>query len=76
MTRIGRFRLGFAQVSMIAVFIVLSLCAVFAAFDQARPENPMPLSGIIISNESMALLATLVYGIIAHFVIAIRYKKK
>ncbi len=76
MISIGRFRLGFAQVSMIVVFILLSVCAVVAAFHQARTEYSMPLSGIIIANESMALLATLVYGIIAHVVIAIRCKKK
>ena len=48
---------------MIIVFIVLSVCAVVAAFHQARPEYPMRLSGLIIINEGMALLATLVYGI-------------
>ena len=71
MIRIGRYKLGFAPLSMIVVFIILSVCAVIAAFQQARPEWPMPLSALIIINEGMALLATLVYGIFVHFAIAI-----
>lgn len=71
MIQIGRYRLGFAQLSMIVVFIVLSVCAIVAAFQQAKPEWPMPLSHIIIINEGLALLATLVYGIFVHFAIAI-----
>lgn len=47
------------------------ICAIVAAFHQARPEFPVPLSHIIIINEGMVLLATLVYGIFAHFAIAI-----
>ncbi len=57
--------------SMIVVFIVLSVCAIAAAFHQSRPEWPMPLSGLILINEGMALLATLVYGIFVHFAIEI-----
>ncbi len=71
MIQIGRYKLGFAPLSMIVVFIVLSGCAIFTAFQQARPEWPMPLSHIIIINEGMALLATLVYGIFVHFAIAV-----
>lgn len=71
MIQIGRYRLGFAPLSMIVVFIVLSVCAVIVAFQQARPEWPMPLSNLIIINEGMALLATLVYGIFVHFAISI-----
>lgn len=71
MIQIGRYRLGFAPLSMIVVFIVLSVYSVIAAFQQARPEWPMPLSYLIIINEGMALLATLVYGIFVHFAIAI-----
>ena len=71
MIQIGRYKLGFAPVSMIVVFIALSLCAIVAALQQARPEWPMPLSHIIIINEGMALLATLVYGIFVHFAIVI-----
>lgn len=71
MIQIGRYRLGFAPLSMIVVFIVLSVCAVIAAFQQARPEWTMPLSYLIIINEGMALLATLVYGIFVHFAISI-----
>ena len=63
--------MGFVPLSMIVVFIVLSVCAIVAAFHQARPEWPMPLSYIIIINVGMALLATLVYGIFAHFAIVI-----
>jgi len=71
MIQIGRYRLGFAPLSMIVVFIVLSVCAVIVAFQQVRPEWPMPLSYLIIINEGMALLVTLVYGIFVHFAIAI-----
>ena len=77
MIQFGRYKLGFTPLSMIVVFIVLSMCAIVAAFHQARPEYPMPLSYNIIINEGIALLATLVYGIFAHFAIAIinRLKK-
>lgn len=71
MIRIGRYRFGLAAASMIVVFVVLSVCAVVAALHQARPEYPMPLSGLILINEGMALLATMVYGIVVHFLIAI-----
>ena len=71
MIEFGRYKIGFAPLSMIVVFIVLSACAVIAAFQQASPESPMTLSGFILINESMALLATLVYGIFVHFAIAI-----
>ncbi|WP_304406057.1 hypothetical protein [Muribaculum intestinale] len=71
MIQLGKYKLGFAPLSMIVVFIVLSVCAIVAAFQQARPEWPMPLSGIILINEGMALLVTLVYGIFVHFAIAI-----
>ncbi len=71
MIQIGRYKLGFAPLSMIAVFIVLSVCAIVAAFQQARPEFPMPLAYTIMINEGMALLATIVYGIFVHFAIAI-----
>lgn len=71
MIQIGRYKLGFAPLSMIVVFIVLSVCAIVAAFQQARPEWSMPLSHIILINEGMALLVTLVYGIFTHFAISI-----
>lgn len=71
MIQIGRYKLRFAPVSMIVVFIVLSVCAVVAAIQQSRPEWPMPLWGNIIINECMALVVTLVYGIFAHFAITI-----
>ena len=71
MIQIGKYKLRFPQLSMIVVFIVLSACAVVAAFDQARPEWPLPLSHILLINEVMALAATLVYGILTHFIIAI-----
>lgn len=71
MIRIGRFRIGFIAVSVVAVFIALSACAVISAVRQARPEWPMPLSSLILTNEVMALAATLVYGIVAHFVAVI-----
>lgn len=71
MIQIGKYKLGFAPLSMIIVFIVLSVCAIAAAFQQAKPEWSMPLSHIIIINEGMAVLATLVYGIFVHFAITI-----
>ena len=76
MIQIGRYKLGVAPVSMIIVFIVLSMCAVITAFHQANPEYPMPLSGLIMINEGMALLATLVYGIFVHFAIALIHRLK
>lgn len=69
--KIGKYEFGFAPVSMTIIFIVLSVIAVLSAFYQVRPEWPMPLSSLLIINESMALLATLVYGIILHFISAI-----
>ena len=71
MIRIGKFELGFAPLSMMAVFIILSVVAVLSAVRQARPEWPMPLSSLIIINEIMALIATLVYGILLHLTIAL-----
>ena len=76
MIQIGRYKLGVAPVSIIIVFIVLSMCAVITAFHQAKPEYPMPLSGLIMINEGMALLATLVYGIFVHFAIALIHRLK
>ena len=66
MIQIGKYRFGFLPVSMIVVFILLSICAILTAIRQARPEWPMPLWNIILINEGMALLGTLVYGIIVH----------
>lgn len=66
MIQIGKYRFGFLPVSMMVVFILLSICAILAAIRQARPEWPMPLWNIILINEGMALLGTLVYGIIVH----------
>lgn len=69
--KIGKYEFGFAPVSMITIFIVLSVIAVLSAINQAKSEWPMPLSSLLIINESMALLATLVYGIILHLISAI-----
>lgn len=69
--RIGKFEFGIAPLSMMAVFIVLSIFAVLSAINQARPEWPMPLSSLIIINEAMALLVTLVYGITLHLVMSL-----
>lgn len=71
MIQICRFKFGFAVASTVIVFIVLTVCAIVAALNQSRPESPMPLSGLLITNEGMALLATLVYGIFAHFILSI-----
>lgn len=66
--RIGRFRLGFAPLSMISVFIILTVIAIISAFRQVSPECPMPLSGYIFVNESLALAGTLVCGVALHFI--------
>ena len=71
MIRIGKYRMGFAAASMAVVFGALSVCAVVAACRQARPEWPVPLWQLIVINECLALLFTLVYGILAHFAIAL-----
>ncbi|MDE5793249.1 MAG: hypothetical protein K2I08_00840 [Muribaculaceae bacterium] len=68
MIRIGRFEFGFAPLSMVILFIVLSIFAISSALSQARPEWSMPVSGLIIINESVALVATLVYGILVHLI--------
>lgn len=78
MIQIGRFRFGFAVASTIVVFVVLTVCAIVAALNQSRSESPMPLSALLIINEGMALLATLIYGIFAHFILAIieKFRKR
>ena len=77
MLQIGRYKIGFASLSMVVVFIVLSLCVIFETFHQYRQEWPMPLSHIIIIYEGLALMITLVYGILVHFIISIiNYFKK
>lgn len=76
MIQIGRYKFGFAVASSIVVFIALSTCAIVTAISQARPEWPMSLTGIIVVNESMALLVTLIYGIFAHFIVALINKRK
>lgn len=69
--RIGRYEFGFAPISMAVVFIVLSMVAVLSALRQARPEWPMPVSGLIMINESVALFATLVYGILVRVIMTL-----
>ena len=77
MLQIGKYKIGFAPLSMVVVFIVLSLCVIFVTFHQYRQEWSMPLSHIIIINEGLALMITLVYGILVHFVMSIiNYFKK
>lgn len=76
MIRIGRYEFGLAPVSMVVVFIVLSTCALITAFHQSRPDWTIPLSHRILINESIALLATLVYGIFIHFIIALIHRNK
>lgn len=72
MIRIGKFEFGFAPLSMVILFIVSSIFAISSAVSQARPEYPMSVSGLIIINESVALLATLVYGILLHVIMTLR----
>ncbi len=69
-----KLQIGVAQLSMIVLFIILSVYALISAFNQARPEWSMPLSNLIIINETMALAITLVYGIVLHFVMIIATK--
>lgn len=76
MLQIGKYKIGFAPLSMIAVFIVLSVYSIVTALQQYRPEWSMPLSYIIIIKEGMALLATIVYGIMVHFIISMINKFK
>lgn len=71
MIQIGKYRFGFAPVSMFIVFIVLSAGAVITAVHQSRPEWPMPLSQLILVNETLALIVTLIYGILTHIAFAI-----
>lgn len=77
MIQIGQYKFGFAPLSMIAVFIVLTACAVVASVTRDNLYSPLPLSVRMLINEGMALMATLVYGIFAHFAIIIinRLKK-
>lgn len=70
MIRIGKFEMGFAPLSMAIMFLFLSIFAILSALSQAKPESPMPLSSLIIINETMALLATLVYGIFVHLIMS------
>lgn len=71
MITIGKYQFGFAPFSMIIVFVVLSAYAVITSIRQYTPQYPMPLSLILLVNEGIALVATLVYGIIAQLTLAI-----
>ena len=71
MIQIGRFKFGSAVASTLAVLITLSICALVASFHEYGPGSPKSLLSIIVVNEAMALLATLIYGILAHFILAI-----
>ncbi|MDE7025417.1 MAG: hypothetical protein K2O88_06020 [Paramuribaculum sp.] len=71
MIQIGKYRFGFAPVSMFVVFIVLSICAVLSAFYVAADnEDTLLLCQRILENECIALVVTLMYGVFAHFVLA------
>lgn len=76
MIQIGQFKFGFAVASTLIVFIVLSISAVGVAVYQATSEGSMPIGSLIVVNEGMALLATLIYGIFAHFALALINKIK
>lgn len=65
-------RLGPVQKSMLAIFIILTIIAVITSIRQAAPEEPVPLQYLLVINISKALVATLIYGILAHFAIALR----
>ena len=68
---IGKFKLEIAPLSMIIVFISLSTWAMVSAFNQFKPEYPMPLSSLIFVNEGLAIAGTMLYGIILHLVLVI-----
>lgn len=76
MLSFGKYKIGIAPLSMLAVFLVASTFAVFAAFHQYKPQWSMPLSYLIMINECAALLVTLVYGIILHFSIFLYNRNK
>lgn len=69
--RIGRFSIGLAPVTVIIVFFVLSIVAIISAYRQYRPEWSLPMSYLIIINEGIALLGTLLYGIFIHFIVEV-----
>lgn len=71
-------RLGPVQKSVLAIFIILTILAVITSIRQTAPEEPVPLQYLLVINISKALVATLIYGILAHFAIAIhsRLRKK
>ena len=71
MFSLGKYKFDYAPLSMMIVFVVLSITAILSALNQAKPEYPMPLSGIIVINEGFALLVTLVYGIILHLALSL-----
>lgn len=71
---IGRFKIGVAPLSMAVVFIIASVIAIISAFSQYRQEWSMPLSYLIMVNECLALIITLVYGIIVHVISALFLK--
>ena len=68
MKRDTRFHISRAAASIVIVFLILSVIAISSALLQDRPEWAMPLWGVLIINESLALAGTLVYGIILHVV--------
>lgn len=77
MIRIGQLKFGIAALSTLILLVVLSVCAIFVSFSQARPESPMPLGQLLMINEGFALLVTLLYGIFIHVTLYIinRFRK-
>lgn len=76
MIQIGKKKLGFVTLSTAVVFVVLSACAVAAAFRQTCPECAMPLSCHVFANMAMALAVTAAYGAFAHFAMVAINKMK
>ncbi len=70
MIRIGRYQLSSAAASIFVALILFSGIAIISAVSQARPEYPLPLSHAIIINEGIALLCTLIYGVVLHVLVS------
>ena len=69
--QIGRLKIGFLPLSMLILFIVMTAGSIYAATEaSSQPENSVSFVGAWIGYEIWALLITLIYGILCHFVIA------
>lgn len=75
--QIGRYKIGLLPLLMMILFIILTAGAVYAVYEvPSKPENSISFIGAWISYETMALLDTLVYGIITHLIFVIVNRKR